>query len=104
MKIATKFNFNKLKDIYNSTLRSNDKAIAFDIQINKGKFLFMMYLSDEDKESMDMLFIYMRNTKALLKLKMYGSHRKGKFEVYLNCQIKLEKNYLLIRNILYEYF
>ncbi len=22
----------------------------------------------------------------------------------LNCQIKLEKNYLLIRNILYEYF
>lgn len=83
MKIATKFNFNKLKDIYNSTLLSNDKAIAFDIQINKGKFLFMMYLSDEDKESMDMLFIYMRNTKALLKLKMYGSHRKGKFEVYI---------------------
>lgn len=25
-----------------------------------------------------MLFIYMRNTKALLKLKMYGSHRTGK--------------------------
>lgn len=23
---------------------------------------------------------------------------------FLNCQIKLEKNYLLIRNILYEYF
>lgn len=83
MKIATKFNFNKLKDIYNSTLKSNDRAIAFDVQINKGKFLFMMYLSDEDEESKDMLFIYMRNTRVLLKLKMYGSHRKGKFEVYI---------------------
>ena len=26
------------------------------------------------------------------------------FLSFLNCQIKLEKNYLLIRNILYEYF
>ena len=26
------------------------------------------------------------------------------FTFILNCQIKLEKNYLLIRNILYEYF
>lgn len=95
MKIATKFNFNKLKDIYNSTLKSNDRTMIFDVQINKGKFLFMMYLSDEDKESRDMLFVYMRNTSALLKLKMYGSHRKGKFEVY----IKEEDREKMIREL-----
>lgn len=27
--------------IYNLTLRSNDKTMAFDIQINKNKFIFM---------------------------------------------------------------
>ena len=44
-----KFNFNRLQNIYFATLNSDDKATAFDIQIGKGRFLFMMYLSDEDK-------------------------------------------------------
>ena len=56
-----KFNFNRLQNIYFATLNSDDKATAFDIQIGKGRFLFMMYLSDEDKEAKDTLFIYMRN-------------------------------------------
>lgn len=78
-----KFNFNNLRNVYMSTLKSNDKTAAFDLQVGKGKFLFMMYLSDEDKDAKDTLFIYMRNTKTLIKLKMYGSHKKGDFNVYI---------------------
>lgn len=85
-----KFNFNRLQNIYFATLTSDDKATAFDIQIGKGRFLFMMYLSDEDKEAKDTLFIYMRNTKVLRKLKMYGSHKKGTFDVYISEKIQNE--------------
>ena len=85
-----KFNFNRLQNIYFATLNSDDKATAFDIQIGKGRFLFMMYLSDEDKEAKDTLFIYVRNTKVLRKLKMYGSHKKGTFDVYISEKIQNE--------------
>lgn len=85
-----KFNFNRLQNIYFATLNSDDKATAFDIQIGKGRFLFMMYLSDEDKEAKDTLFIYMRNIKVLRKLKMYGSHKKGTFDVYISEKIQNE--------------
>lgn len=85
-----KFNFSRLQNIYFDTLNSDDKATAFDIQIGKGRFLFMMYLSDEDKEAKDTLFIYMRNTKVLRKLKMYGSHKKGTFDVYISEIIQKE--------------
>lgn len=50
----------------------------------------MLYLSDEDKEAKDILFIYMRNTKILRKLKMYGNHIKGTFEVYLKKEVQEE--------------
>lgn len=88
--MSIKFNFNRLQNVYISTLKSNDKATAFDIQIGKGRFLFMMYLSDEDKEAKDTLFIYMRNTKVLRKLKMYGNHIKGTFEVYIAEKVQEE--------------
>lgn len=88
--MSIKFNFSKLQNVYNSTLHSDDKATAFDIQIGKGRFLFMMYLSDEDKEAKDMLFIYMRNTRVLRKLKMYGNHYKGTFDVYITEKIQEE--------------
>lgn len=48
--MTIKFNFNRLRNVYISTLNSYDKAVAFDIQVGKGKFLFMMYLSDEDEK------------------------------------------------------
>ena len=35
---------------------------------------------------------------------MYRLFKENSFNYIVNCQIKLEKNYLLIRNILYEYF
>lgn len=74
--MAIEFNFNRLQNLYIATLHSFDKAMAFDIEIGRGRFLFMMYLSDEDKESKDMLFVYMRNTRILRKIKMYGNHKK----------------------------
>ncbi len=49
-----------------------------------------------------MSFYLCRSFRRLL-LFCYLEENGLKF-YFLNCQIKLEKNYLLIRNILYEYF
>lgn len=79
-----KFNFSQLKNVYTEAFSSQDKSLAFDVSIGSGRFLFMMFLSSEDKDAKDNLFIYMRNTRVLSKLKTYGSHKKGVFTVYLN--------------------
>lgn len=88
--MAIEFNFNRLQNLYIATLHSFDKAMAFDIEIGRGRFLFMMYLSDEDKESKDMLFVYMRNTRILRKIKMYGNHKKGDFKVLSMRKLKTD--------------
>ena len=48
----------------------------------------MMYLSDEDEKSKDLLFVYMRNTRVLQKIKLYGNHEKGNFYVYIKDNVK----------------
>lgn len=73
------FDLNKLSGIYIETMKSPEKAVAFDFKYANGKFLFMIFLSDEDEKSKDKLFVYMRNTRRLLELKMYGNHFKDKF-------------------------
>lgn len=78
------FNLDRLRNIYLGALRSLDKSLAFEIVIGNGRFLFMMFLSPEDKKMHDYLFVYMRNTRKLEKIKLYGSHRKGEFTLYIN--------------------
>lgn len=81
--MSFEFNFTGLKDIYNEAIKSLDKTLVFELEINKGRFLFMMFLSEEDVESLDLLFIYLRNINQIVRVKLYGSHRKGDFKVYL---------------------
>lgn len=82
------FNFSELNNVYLEALSSDDKTLIFETHIGKGRLLFMMFLSDEDKDSKDKLFIYLRNTKRLLNIKMYGNHSIGKFEVYITDQMQ----------------
>jgi hypothetical protein len=82
--MAVEFDFSKLKNVYIATLESSDKALAFDLKAGRGRFLFMMFLSEEDKESKDILFLYMRNTKIMRRIKLYGNHIMGTFKAYIN--------------------
>ena len=86
--MAIEFDFSGLNNMYISALESLDKALAFDLKVGKGRFLFMMFLSEEDKESKAMLFLYMRNTKVMKKIKLYGNHRKGIFKAYIDKEMK----------------
>lgn len=80
------YNFNGLKNIYEEALCSYDKSVAFDVKIGRGRFLILMFLSEVDDR--DSLFVYMRNTMVMRKLKMYGSHRNGDFKVYISEEIQ----------------
>lgn len=80
------YNFIRLKNIYEEALRSYDKSVAFDVKIGRGRFLILMFLSEADER--DSLFVYMRNTMVMRKLKMYGSHRNGDFKVYISDEVQ----------------
>ncbi|MGQ4677668.1 hypothetical protein [Paenibacillus polymyxa] len=86
--MTAQFNFNKLNNIYAEAIASVDKTLIFETQVGKGRFLFMMFLSDEDKDSKDKLFIYLRNTNLIKPVKVYGNHSKGQFEVYIKDELK----------------
>lgn len=83
-----KFNFSGLKAIYNESLQRSEPTLAFEIVHGRGRFVFMMFFSQEDKESKDRLFVQLRNTLVFLELKAYGSHRNGDFFIYFNDQDK----------------
>ena len=86
--MAFEFNLNRLQNIYAATMQSIDKATAFEIEIDKGRFLFMMFLSKEDYELKDMLVVYMRNTSVLHRIKLSGNHEKGIFQVSISDELK----------------
>lgn len=81
------YNFIRLKKIYEEALRSYDKSVAFDVKIGRGRFLILMFLSEADER--DSLFVYMRNTMVMRKLKMYGSHKNGDFKVYISDEVQM---------------
>lgn len=83
-----KFNFDGLKNIYTSAIVRNERTLAFQINNGNGKFVFMMFYDEDDNDSKDSLFIFLRNTNFLVKLKMYGSHKNGIFDVYINDYIQ----------------
>lgn len=83
---SIQFNFTQLKNVYMEALSSYDKSVAFDIRIGRGSFLFLMFLAEDDEK--DSLFLYMRNTAIMRKLKMYGSHRNGDYIVYISDEVQ----------------
>ncbi|MFT5659916.1 MAG: hypothetical protein ACI9TV_000549 [Sulfurimonas sp.] len=79
-----KFNFSGLSNIYNQSIEDNERTLAFQVNNGNGRFVFMMFFDEDDNTSKDTLFIFLRNINFLVKLKMYGSHKNGIFDVYFN--------------------
>jgi hypothetical protein len=78
-----KFNLTGLKNIYNDYLKRNIKTLVFEIKNGKGLFNFLMFFSDEDIESKDKLYLYLRRINTLIDFKLYGSHKNGDFWIFI---------------------
>lgn len=81
---SIKFNFSRLKNIYSDAWTRKDPTIAFEIRLGAGCFVFMMFLSKEDNDKNDRLFIYFRNIETLHQIKLYGHHLSGNFNAYIS--------------------
>lgn len=84
-----RFNLTNLFNIYKQAI-DETKNFIFELNIGKGRFLFMNFFSEEDETSKDNLFIFMRNTNTFISEKLYGNHFKGDFFIYLNESLKVK--------------
>ncbi len=75
-----------LAPIYRDALRLREHTIAFEVAIGKGRFVFLIFFSEEDKAVSDTLFLLLRNTHYLIRRKMYGRHTSGGTNIYLDAE------------------
>lgn len=96
--MGDKFNLYGLTNVFKEAIREDRPTLVFEVKNGKGRFLFMMFFDDED-ESKDLIYIFMRNTMRMLPRKLYGNHLKGEFYIYLKDYMKkLFKDELLIES------
>lgn len=81
--MSVKFNFSGLSPLFNESIDRQEHTIAFEVQNGRGRFLFLMFFDNDDTDTRDQLFVFLRNTRYMLELKLYGAHRKGQFDVYV---------------------
>ncbi|MDR0747347.1 MAG: hypothetical protein LBE89_05575 [Helicobacteraceae bacterium] len=67
---------------------AGESTLVFEIKHGRGLFNFLMFFADEDIETRDRLFLYLRHTNIFIALKMYGNHKKGDFFIYINKETK----------------
>lgn len=75
---------NGLFGIWSEAQTRNEPTITFEIAINQGRFLFMMFFDPDDAKTKDQLLVFLQNTQYMLRLKLYGSHKQGNFQIYLS--------------------
>ncbi|MGZ2749667.1 hypothetical protein [Burkholderia stagnalis] len=78
------YQMNGFFGVWSEALSRNEPTVAFELVNGRGRFLFMMFFDPEDEKTKDRLFLFLQNTRTMLPLKLYGSHRAGDFRLYLN--------------------
>lgn len=79
-----KFELSGLASLLSQASRNKDFTLVFELVQGRGRFVFMMFLAEDDADSRDKLFIFLRNTKVLLgPLQLYGSYKRGGTHAYL---------------------
>ncbi|HGO5848460.1 DUF6037 family protein [Mannheimia haemolytica] len=86
--MSVKFNLTGLHNAYSEAIQRRDFTFAFEVSMPPGRFIFFMFFAENDKQSKDLLYLYLQNTNRLEQIKLYGSHRNGNFEIYLNSRLE----------------
>lgn len=82
--MARLFNFSNLRNIYSAAWTGQEHSLAFEVAIGRGRFVFMVFFSPDDKStSGEELYILLRYVNSLLRMKLYGSRKNGVFNVYV---------------------
>lgn len=81
--MGTPYSMNGLYGVWSEALRRNEPTVVFEIAHGAGQFLFAMFFDPEDERTRDQLLLFLKNTHHMLRLKLYGAHRRGEFRMYL---------------------
>jgi hypothetical protein len=77
------YSMNGFFGVWSEALKRDEPTVAFELLNGRGRFLFMMFFDPEDERTKDKLLLFLQNTRYMLRLKLYGAHRKGEFQIYL---------------------
>ncbi|HAC88160.1 MAG TPA: hypothetical protein DCF95_09460 [Gammaproteobacteria bacterium] len=77
------FNLTALAPLYREAFERDERTLAFEVKNGRGRFLFLMFFDENDTDTNDQLFIYLRNIRSMLRVKLYGNHKAGQFNLYL---------------------
>lgn len=81
--MGTRYLMNGFSGVWNESQSRDEPTVAFQIENGRGRFLFMMFFDPEDGETRDKLLVFLQNTQYMLRLKLYGSHYRGEFQLFL---------------------
>ncbi|WP_347553206.1 hypothetical protein ABFG93_21860 (plasmid) [Pseudalkalibacillus hwajinpoensis] len=103
--VDERFNLTNLFNLYKQA-EEETSTIIFETQINRGRFLFMSFFAEDDEIAKDRIFLYLRNTKRMVNVKLYGNHLGGNFYIYLNQSLKdrIVEELQLNENSLVEFY
>lgn len=77
------YSMNGFFGVWSEALKRDEPTVAFELLNGRGRFLFMMFFDPEDERTKDKLFLFLQNTRYMLRLKLYGAHSRGEFQIYL---------------------
>lgn len=83
MPYSDPYDLGRIAAIYNTARAHGEPTIAFEMKQGNGRFVFLIFFSEQDEESKDTLYLHLRRTKAVLSFKMYGDHRRGGTQIFL---------------------
>jgi hypothetical protein len=81
--MGTPYSMDGFFGVWSEALKRDEPTVAFELSNGRGRFLFMMFFDPEDERTKDKLLLFLQNTRYMLRLKLYGAHRKGEFRIYL---------------------
>lgn len=77
------YSMNGFFGVWAEALKRDEPTVAFELANGRGRFLFMMFFDPEDERTNDKLLLFLQNTRYMLRLKLYGAHHRGEFQLYL---------------------
>jgi len=81
-------NFNQIPlpgfgPLYFQALKEERQSIVFEIQKGIGRFVFMIFFDENDKNRND-FFLLLGRTQQFREFQLYGSHKKSETRIFLN--------------------
>lgn len=82
--MGTRYSLSGLSGVWSEAVKRHEPTLAFELTNGRGRFLFMMFFDEGDESTKDDLLLFLQNIRSMLHIKLYGSHVRVQFDIFLN--------------------